>query len=371
MFQLSNVSCSPDVVQGKAKDEFSVKWVTLAEFNSGLTSAAYPLFQDRLHHFLNQFSPIPKLNSSGIDYYQAWLNFPAGSLKPFQSEFNLEINVSFGAFKSNALTKEASGEADTSFFLHIKIFDEDARETPLVQLRVNPQGNIAELVYLQKGLWMSGNQLKELSLLMLKALKPDHIYLNDDANISLNVPGSMESLTVPIRSYLPLMSPEGETWYGKDGFSPLYCQELQTSDKKVKKTQDPTIYYNAVAQVRNTSLKDLYQKILPKKSTSVMLDLCARYLPDIKLDNIQQNTRRLALVKLYDLGYEIYKSMRTEQGQKDFVLFYNNIIARNPDCSNNFYQALEVIYLTNLWKYSYHNPLENTSFQTFLQYLKV
>lgn len=371
MFQTTNNPVSPSSIQIEATDEeYPVRWVTLTEFNEGLALTTFQHFQDRLKHFLNQFSPIPKPCGLGIDYHQVWINFPEGNLSAFQEEFNLDIKVFYSPFESNTLTQNSSGENETQSFLHIKVFDEDEYETPLIQLRVNPQGNTAEIVYVQKGSFLSGTQMKELALSMLNALKPDLVYLNDDAKFTFDVPNSMETLTVPIRSYLPIISPQGETWYGKDGFSPLQCNNLQTSDPHIKKTQDPTEYYRSVALVRNTSLKDLYQYILPEESKNTLLDLCARYLPKINLSNIDKNIRRLANVNLHNLGCEIYNSMRTNQGKVDFAQFYQKIICNNSDSALPFYEALEEMYLTSIWKFSYKSPQNNSSYQAIRRLFK-
>lgn len=359
MYQVSNSPLSPQFTPGKTDEEFSVRWVSLDEFKKNLSTSDDPLFHNRLNHFLNQLTPIHKSQSIDIDYYQAWLNISAGSLRAFQCEFNLEIYAVFGPFESNALTQESSQETNTHTFLHIKIFDEEQRETPLIQLRINPQGNIAELVYIQKGEHLSGNQMKDLALCLLNTLKPDLVYLNDDAKFTMETP------TVPIRSYLPLISPTGETWYGKDGFSPLFCKNLQTSDPEIKISQDPTEYYLAVAFARNMTIKNLYQSVLPEEAKPLLLDLCKRYLPHINMTNIQRNMRRLANVKLCELGCELYKSLSTSQGKKDFAIFVQQIISRNSDSSHSFYQALDQIYLTSLWKYSYKDSQENTSFLSF------
>lgn len=347
-----------------SQEKINVRWINLNELKDDLTHTS-EYFSERLKLFLNALTPIPSHDGNHVEYYQLWLNYPSRTLSSYQREFNLDLIVTGGSFDSNTLTQSSSGESDTSSFIHIKLFDEGEREEPLVHIRLNPDGTKGELVYIKKAKHMSGTQISDLTFFILNYLKADFIYLNDDSHYPIRRCSASAVLEMPIRMYLPIISSDGETWYGKRGFSPLHCKDLQTSDPSVVKTQDPTQYYLAVRILRNISLATLYRDVLEADGKTALLQLCKRNLPDINLENINYNIRRLASVKLYQLGNALYASLRTQQGQKDFYTFTQKIIAMKSDNPHPFYRSLSVLFETRIWKYSYKNALENTSFIEF------
>lgn len=361
MSSLTGITLLTQQLQQMSDDHFEITWINLEEFRKGLSDGPAD-FDHRLKRFLELATLVPGRRKQEADYYQLWLNFPRDTFRPFQEEFNLDLRAFFGAFESNTLTQASSGELHTTNFFNIKVFDEDDQKTPLLQIRLNPNGTLAEIVYIKKGQHLSGTHLKEIALMILNYFKPDLVYLNDDARFTFAIPNTSNTLTVPIRSYLPIINKEGETWYGKTGFSPMQCKDLQTSDPKIQVSQDPTLYYRAVKTVRTTTLKSLYCEILTETSKATLISLCQRYLPALNLTGLDRNQRRLASFTVHDLGYQIYLAVSTLQGQSDLALFIQKIIARNADNPHHYYRALEQIYLTCLWKYSYRNPLENTSY---------
>lgn len=364
---MSTLSLSPltqNNLSQTSQQTFSVRWVSINEFQHDLSNPDSS-FQERLKHFLNKLTPIYSADGSKLAYHQLWINFPKGTFSPFQDELDLELIVKAGKFESNTLTAKSGGELTTPYFFHLKIFAEDDRSAPLAAIRFNPEGTKGELVYIQKGKHLTGTQMSDLTFMILNFLKVDFVYLNDDAHFPVQVPGTTTTLELPIRMYLPIMSSQGETWYGKRKFSPLSCHQLQTSDKSVIKTQDPTQYYEAVKNVRDISLAILYREVLNPEAQKELITLCQRYLPSLNMTNINQNIRRLASVTLHQLGNALYNSMRTAQGQIDFITFTQKIIAMNPDNPHPFYRSLDVIYDTCIWKFSYSNPLENTSFSEY------
>jgi hypothetical protein len=358
----------PQTVQKSPNNTFTVRWINFQEFQKDLTPTFHH-FDERLQHFASLFTPIPHSRKQIVDYYQLWVNVGLAD----GSDADLELQLTQGNYESNAIAKSAIEERSNSSFYFLKIFDESTDETPLLSLRFNPSGTVGEIVYIQKGTQFSGSQIKEISMQILQFLKIDRVYLNDDAKFTVSYPSDEENkghtITIPMRTYLPVVTDEGETWYGKSGFSPFDCHELRSFERGVKVSQNRESYYRSVMTVREISLAVLYREVLSQPSKFTLISLCARYLPGINLKNIDRNIKRLANVALHDLAKNLYAATlrKDPHALNDFIAFNQSILACDEMSSHSYHQALDTIYYTCLWQRCYADPNENSS---YLQYRK-
>lgn len=174
------------------------------------------------------------------------------------------------------------------------------------------------------------------------------VFINDDAKYTLITRRYHAELIM--RYYLPIVSKDPLTWYREAVLFP--CENLQTIDPRVKLTQCPEAYKNAVMKIRNTPLAVIYEDVYGKyqEKQHLLLRLAQEYLSVHSADQLKQFT-------LHELGNTIYERMLKTQKEGDknaFIELYSHfLIPVYPDRKNEkeieYLASWEVVRQAKLW----------------------
>ena len=186
------------------------------------------------------------------------------------------------------------------YFL-IQLFEENAfNKGPLLTLRVDRMGEYGELVWIQRGIILTGQIMLNLCLQFIDYLKISSVYLMDSASINLvkiPFPTKHESKEYLKRkkAFLRLLhvltSIEGKSWYHMHAeFKPIDIEKWPLIPRNAKKhSQIETIcqniekYQDSVTFVRNFKLKQIC-KYLPDEQR-LHIEAMIEYYLDFAFDH--------------------------------------------------------------------------------------
>jgi len=307
-----------------SSDSFAVQTYSSDEFSSELNEVSdCHNFHDRMQRFRDAFSFIP--DSDDGSYHHAFIEY---------SERYLSVIMLDGEYDSNAVVEGELFPKQNAYH-HIKIFDDEEHKTILAHLIFDREGKYGELIHVQRGNDFSGTEVKSFVFSIIDALKIERVILHDTAKFTVLVPdvkhkNSQRSVEVTMSMYLPICTQEGKTWYGKDGFSPLACEELKMPQKGVTACQNPEKYRSSVEALRSYELAKLFtifsKRCDLKKNASILYCLAYKYLlsngskATIKTD--KEKNEFLAEKTLTDLGQKIKQKNNAE----DLALFYTHVL---------------------------------------------
>eukprot|EP01083_Nonionella_stella_P063124 164067_1 len=150
---------------------------------------------------------------------------------------------------------------------YVYLLDEDF-DTSLLELRASENGFWGELVWVQKGLRVSGNQILDMTVEIERCLKVGWFYVLDDSKLKIEMPLSKRVCRskmkyILLRILLPISQRKPLTWYQrKMKIFPTKCDKIRGADKGTFYTQCPTQYATAVQCVRTTTVTEL-NRIFP------------------------------------------------------------------------------------------------------------
>src|SRR5690606_26512817 len=228
---------------------------------------------------------------------------------------------------------------------------------------------IGELCHIQKGEKISGNQVKSICFSILNALKIEMIYLNDDSKMTFALPpngpfGAQK--TVRMAEYLPIVTADGDSWYGKEGFSPLYCNGVVAHDGKTEITQDPAQYYRSLEFLRGTSL-EWFSTLLSTEENDIVQRLVEKYLaPEwaSAVPHLKLSSKELIKGKtVHQLGSAIYRHLIDKNIpdkvkiliNRDFVQYCGTFLEaiRDEKKGKQYNDALDQYCSTTIWRKFY------------------
>ena len=308
-------------------------------------------------------------NCSSKGHWHLWLELSEGhdclSMKIEQGKYQSTV------FPEGKLIKQLK---DT--YYHFKLFDEDDCKKHILHLRIDKTGKEGEIVYLKRSKRypkITGTYVKTLANRLLDFIKPEKVVLNDDAKVK--VPRSNRKRkrieTIHLRTFLPIVSPDGESWYGRNGFSPMCCRGKK-SLKNMTVYQDPNYYYAAVKKVKNTKIGELYENIFEDDpSRKRNLTRCLRTVT-FKSKNSFNYT-------ISDLGNKMYTATKAastidvNKAKRDFADFVTNILTpyytlqKHTKKQREYNLALAFIRHHFIWEKNFLEDKKNTSYQQFVR----
>ncbi len=323
-----------------------------------LKSIKYPTEKFGFVPLFTDFLDAEKKNKS--IYSQLWVHIPQ-RFSPIKEEFYLNFRIDRAPFYSQYLPDSTSAET----FNYLSVY-EDEESKPFIYLRL---GNNGEILWLSKGDKLRGGAVKKLCLNMLSKIPliPTS-YLFDTATISLRVKGrsSQKVEKVFLSMILSLSSENGESWYGRSGFSPVKCKKLEIKGDTV--SQDPPLYYQAVEKLRGIrfqTLKNLFARYhirlrflssCIKAGTNPTLHEIfktvhgqTRHYPNDSAEAVIAETK---LFQLYDFFLNS-KTLRTPTSFKAMSLYY---------------LALETLKCHTIWQRGFMKDSVSSSYARFLQF---
>ena len=313
-----------------------VKVKTLEKFQAKLASAVGTA-ERRLTYLKGLCTTFPATASNPLSKSQLWIEH--------EDEHYLSLMIDEGEYESNAVPEGVLHAARDSY-IHIKIFEEEKLDSPLLHLRVDRLGESGEIIYVKSGEHIAGGKIKQIGMELVRSLGIGTVYLNDDAKYPLPLNGTRKA-DLLMRAYLPIVSESGVTWYEKDGFKPVACQNIQSISEGERITQNPEEYIAAVEKVRTTTLSRLKEMFPTRDRTS-----------RTHLQTLQRKYSIADDQTVHEFGKVIFAQVRTSlDARKDFALFYRYFLMTRilPHTTKAEYKtynnAVDCIRMHCLWKF--------------------
>ena len=137
----------------------------------------------------------------------------------------------------------------------------------ILGIRAHIHSKSGEILTIKKSDAMRGTEVLELGIALLKKLKIQRTYLHDASSFQF-----AEGISFFMRVYVPLISPDGKSWYGKHKFFPLLCRNMEGAPNLDAETeeerkapiynQDPNFYNEAVNYLREFSVSVLIDEVI-------------------------------------------------------------------------------------------------------------
>lgn len=305
-----------------------------------------------------------------------------------QQPCHLELIVIEEPFDSNTLSQKEIDPQGTenSSYLYFKVYEkkDENRETPLLMIRSSIDGQIGEILHIGalKG-HLSGNQLKDqLCNPLCEAIGLKTIYLNDQSKISLpffvkkneNKETGETPAEIFLRFILPIAKEDGQTWYGRDGYVPISKHNIQSVDFTLV-SQNASIYFAAIAKIRNTLLSDLHKEILSgdPESKYKLIKLYQRYLNGQNKTFTTKRDNSPYHYRVYDLAKAMFEAQKSkiEEDNRYLFDFYETCLCfwilpeqASPE-QITYNLALDVIRRTQFWVKNSADP-KPLSYKSYL-----
>lgn len=286
-------------------------------------------------------------------FWQLWIEYspPSGD-----ASF-LNFMIFDGEFESNTLAETAfeilQPNSTASRYHYIKVFENNELDEPLLQIRINPQNNLGEIIYIKKGndKTFTGETVLNLGLQILDSLNVPRTFLHDDSKIPVKYKEGRKKISteIPLRLYR-VLSEQGETWYGKKGFFPVDARGMQTTNPDYVANQDIEKYYLAVVFLCNIRLDEIELELSAiKHPATKTLTQLKSILNSSELDQATLSDLARALTKAY-------RETKSEESTQNYVLFYNTFLsgkffkkAQSPFLSK-FERAVKTVKKQIIWE---------------------
>lgn len=282
-------------------------------------------------------------NPKKVEYSQVWLEIKGEDVSQKESVF-IEFTHRQGCYDSEILSKKQHHGVRKTKFDYLTLCEWGDKE-PLAKIRCGDHG---EILWLKKGVQLSGTYVTTLCLKILEAIPlVKTLYLFDEAKSVLNLTGNKD-VKISLSKILSIASIDGKSWYGRFGFTPVKCDNWKRLDGKLV-NQDPEKYDQAIKLVRNTRLSEL-QELYKKYTTRLRLlnKIVIKYFPNDAGTNHTLHT-------LFHSVHEAWKKNVNPENQssEDLYTLYKNFlepIGESTMKSHSYTQALETINTHILWQ---------------------
>ena len=179
---------------------------------------------------------------------------------------NIKLIVSLSHYMSNTTLESTIQKCITSdneklYFL-IQLFEENTfSKGPLLTLRCDRYNEYGELVWLQKGLNVSGTDALAIENAISSALDLRWVYLHDDSKIQYGGNSKRGDARIYLKTIRTIA--KGQSWYAQAYYKPFNCFGWP-SESDVNKTgvpkgtvfnQNKTKYFNAVKYIRSYDIR--------------------------------------------------------------------------------------------------------------------
>lgn len=349
--------------------------------NNPSRPAAFPDRIQTLRSMCTQFK-------SNLQTHKGVISIKPGEISHIPSGFQLNLLFEQDGYFSNAIAQESFEQgippgAKPSYH-YLKIYEGDDVIHPLFLIRADLQGLMGEVVYLKKGTYLSGTDIKNILLTpLLNYLGIQQVIKHDDSTRTIV---SAKNTDILLRLLLPIVNKaggpdEGSTWYGKDGFTPMSCNELRYPKSQLIVTQDPKYYFAALEKMRCTTLGTLHQDVLykTKRQQQQLARLAQKYFPQsVQGDGFQKDVVFTTLT-VAELGAAVFAAAAQKSADQnliktanqDLVLFYKICLspsnldenASRAACVYNL--ALDTLQSHYFWIKSFQDPALNISYAQF------
>jgi len=256
------------------------------------------------------------------------------------SKHFVSINVPSNWFYSTCF--KAPARSSNHSFVYFYNGDKVKESEIILAVRANPTTKTGEILHLKKTDAMGGTEALKLAITILAKLKAERKYLNDASYFEFE--GGARLL---MRVFVPMVSPDGKSWYGKYDFYPLLCRNLEGARNMDAETeeerkapiynQDPNFYREAINFMRAMPVAVLINEVITQPKDKEELMSIAEAYP---------------VATVHQLAKAIFDS---DKGL--FVKFYN-IALTLPQAGEagtlnrvRYYLALDCLYSTKIFEH--------------------
>ncbi|MFN4174626.1 MAG: hypothetical protein ACK4HV_05945, partial [Parachlamydiaceae bacterium] len=254
------------------------------------------------------------------------------------NEKDVAIHVPVNLYYSTCFkTPKNTGSDKFVYFYDGKALDE---KKIILAMRVHMHSKSGEILHLKKSEAMSGKEALELGLSILKKLKIRRIFLHDASYFEFK-PG----VSFLMRVYVPIISDDGRSFYGKREFYPLLCRNLEgarnydAETEAERKTpiynQDPVFHKEAVHFIRNMQVSVFINEVITDTGE-------------------KEAFKKLCLNKTALTLHQLAVALFNEEDRSNFIKF-NQIALKRPNLEaskslneHRFKVALETLYSTKI-----------------------
>jgi len=334
-------------------------------------------YQERINSLLSQMEHFPIEKSGDLNYWQIFLELNETDEK--KKPAFLDLYITEDQFISTFATEESihPDKITGHRYYQLNLTEYQKDQDPFLQIRFAKEERVpAEIQVINKFVKLPGKALRDLSIKICKAIRPNIIYLRDEAKYFLHVQDLKNPYPFNMKCYLPIVRDCGEAWYsgeeayGGAGFYPSTVKGLKGTDQ-VTFTQDAQYFYAAVEKVRNTSIEALKMLFFSENENLATLHrLESVYSPPQK-DKDEDLT-----LTVHQLGKQIFQKLITNNEPdviKDFYDFYktclqptNHTKLRNKPIERRTYNmALDTLQSHVIFERSLESPENALSFKKF------
>lgn len=211
-----------------------------------------------LESFSARFAKLKSHFTQVDGHHEMWLTMPdkeVGGSDASDKDIYLTLDK-VTEYESNALSeayvKSKLNPSNDGFYV-IRGYEgsiQHGKEDERFKFRVDMDGKVGEIVWIQRGGHFSGSDLMCLFELLQRTLKIEQVFLKDDAEFE----------KIPLRVIKPITSEDGLTWYQKFGFKILTSRNVQDEQDSYY-NQRPANVKKAIQKVRNFKIRDVLGKI--------------------------------------------------------------------------------------------------------------
>lgn len=310
------------------KEPIEVKVVDWNEFLKGLPNMKSGTPQEKILELKKYCTSIKELDSPPA--WQLYIQFPT---QADQAELWLTLLIEDKNYDSTAVSEmgmeELQKNSQTEQYTFISLYEHENEEVPLFQIRTNPQGNMGELLYVGSNKKISGNTLFQLYGSILDYLKIEKVIVNDNSHIKC------ADTEVAFRMFDAIVD---KTWYEKQGFEPLTCENLETVEKSILKNQSLNDYKKSQEFLRQVSIFSICRALRDQEQSTkskILVDAWGKTLAK------SANPKAFNRTTFADLLKNVSLAQRNNRGDSLYEQIYINVFNNFLNFEDNKHDPLD------------------------------
>lgn len=325
-----------------------IVWYEQAELHQNfLEIAKKQSFSERMKDFKKLFTEVDA-------YYKLWVTLKSKTRGERDLLFAM---VDTDEYFSNALPEDFSlpNTAQPIKKYHVICgYETENMDKKLFQLRISQDGLIGEIVWIEKGVLLTGSDLMCGFSLINDALKINAVFLKDDAK---------DNEGIPLRVMRPIARDDDQTWYQLYGFEVHTCRNQPQEEPEFVYNQSRSKFKAAVQVIKKYTLENALNR-LSGNAKNMLQALVQRYMPS-KEKNLTRTIPETVgglCERVFDVQTKIAKTEKQPkkqvQAKKDCNFLYKLFLKRSDKPSKQVLDA------------SYHRSV-NTLHDTSLFVMKI
>lgn len=229
-------------------------------------------------------------------------------------------------------------------------YETEDMDKKLFQLRISQDGEIGEIVWIEKGALLTGSDLMCGFSLMNDALKINATFLKDDAK---------DKEGIPLRVMRPIARNDEQTWYQLYGFEVHNCRNQPQEEPEFFYNQSRSKFKTAVQAIKKYTLESALSKLSADVKNMLQM-LVQRYTPSKKQTLIRAKPETVGGLceRVFNVQTKIAKtekqSKKQVQAKIDCVFLYKLFLKRADKPSKqafgtSYHKSVNTLHDTSLF----------------------